>query len=205
MLTLILASQSPRRRDLLMNAGFQFHISSLEISEILNENLSLDDALMDLARRKSDAIIDSGKLANFEKFLVLTADTVVVLDNEVIGKPSNLDDAMAKLRRLSGRKHIVKTAIHLVECSPAPLKNDSRVETSEVFFKKLSEEEIQNYVQTAKPLDKAGAYGIQDLPKGFITGINGNLDNVMGLPVKLVEEILIKNGWQVPRSKLQPG
>ncbi len=205
MLTLILASQSPRRRDLLTKAGFCFHTYSLEISEILSENLSLDDALMDLARRKSAAIIDSGKLAKFDKFLVLSADTVVVVDTDVIGKPLNLEDAKQKLRLLSGRKHIVKTAIHLVECSPSPRKSESSLETSEVFFKKLTEEEIENYVQTAKPLDKAGAYGIQDIPKGFITRINGNLDNVMGLPVKLVEEILSRNGWEVPRSKLQPG
>ena len=202
MLTLILASQSPRRRDLLLKAGFQFHTHSIEISEILNENLSLDDALMELARQKSEAIIDSGKLAKFDKFLVLTADTVVIIDNEVIGKPVDLEDAKQKLRRLSGRKHIVKTAVCLVECLPSPRKSDSAVEISEVTFKKLSEEEIEGYVKGAKPLDKAGAYGIQDLPKGFITLIHGNLDNVMGLPVKLVEEMISRNGWEVLRGKL---
>jgi len=203
MLTLILASQSPRRRELLEKAGFQFHTHSMEISEIINENMSLDDALMELARQKSVALLNSGKLVNFENFLILSADTVVVLDSEVVGKPSNLGDAKTKLRRLSGRGHFVKTAICLAEVrgSKGICKSVTAVETSEVYFKKLTEEEISNYVIRAKPLDKAGAYGVQDIPEGYIQSVKGNLDNVMGLPVKLVEELLVANGWKVSRRK----
>jgi septum formation protein len=146
----------------------------------------------------------SGKLLNFENFLMLSADTVVILDSEIIGKPLDLEDAAKKLGRLSGRSHLVKTALCLSEvASPAsaPVKTVTAVETSEVFFKTLSTEEIREYVRRHRPLDKAGAYGVQDMPPGYITRVEGNLDNVMGLPVKLVEEILEKNGWQVRRRK----
>ncbi len=205
MLTLVLASQSPRRRDLLKKAGFQFHTHSMEISEIINENLRLDEALMELARQKSEVLLASGKLAEFKDFLLLSADTVVVLDGEVIGKPVDLLDAAQKLRRLSGRSHFVKTAICLSELKTPrhdPLKVETRVETSEVFFKKLSGDEIKNYVSSHKPLDKAGAYGVQDMPEGYIERIDGNIDNVMGLPVKLIEELLKKNGWRVRRNAI---
>jgi septum formation protein len=205
MLTLILASQSPRRRDLLENSGFQFETHTMEISEIINENLSLDDALMALARQKAEAVVSSDKLLKCRDFLVLSADTVVVLDGEVIGKPKDIEDAQLKLRRLSGRGHIVKTAVCMMELTDArsePIQVDSAVATSEVFFKNLSLDEIKNYVTTYKPLDKAGAYGVQEMPKGYILRVEGSLDNVMGLPVKLVEELLEKNGWVVPRRKL---
>lgn len=205
MLTLILASQSPRRRELLKKAGFEFHTHSMEISEIINENLSLDDALQELARQKSEALLHSDKLLKYKKFLVLSADTVVVVDGEVIGKPRDLEDAEAKLRLLSGRSHLVKTAVCLQEFeSPKdlPLKWDSQVETSEVFFNDLQNVEIHNYVIKHRPLDKAGAYGVQDVPKGFISRVDGNLDNVMGLPVKMVKEMLNKNGWRISRGSI---
>ncbi len=205
MLKLILASQSPRRKLLLEKAGFEFHTFSMEISEIINENLSLDDALMKLATEKAQATLDSDNLLNSKGFLILSADTVVVLDKSVIGKPSDLADAKEKLGRISGRTHMVKTAICLIETSDirkTPTKVVTAIETSEVTFRSLTKEEISDYVETFRPLDKAGAYGVQEMPKGYITEIKGNLDNVMGLPVKLVEESLRRNGWNVARRIL---
>jgi len=202
MKTLVLASQSPRRRFLLEKAGYQFHTLSIEISEKLKENLSLDEALQDLARQKSEALLESGKLLNLHDILLLSSDTVVVLDGEVIGKPKDLVEAENILGRMSGRTHKVKTAICLMELSASGqevLTSVTALETSEVTFKAMSSSEITRYVQTQRPLDKAGAYGIQDLPEGVITHLKGNLDNVMGLPVKLVEELLTKNGWDVAR------
>lgn len=201
MLTLVLASKSPRRRDLLEKAGFKFHSVSMEISEIINENLRLDDALMELARQKSDAILATDKLSELENFLLLSADTVVVLDSEVIGKPRDIADAQGKLGRLSGRSHLVKTAICVSEVKKMKLqKQVCALETSEVLFRELSSSEIRDYVREKMPLDKAGAYGVQDLPKGFITKIIGNIDNVMGLPVNLVKQVFSQNGWQVAQK-----
>ncbi|MGE3975574.1 MAG: nucleoside triphosphate pyrophosphatase [Bdellovibrionales bacterium] len=203
MSSLILASQSPRRRDLLEKAGFQFQTLSVEISENLNENLSLDEALMDLARRKSEALIRSGKCPNLGEFIVLSADTVVVLDDQVINKPVDTSDAHAILRRLSGKTHIVKTAVCLMKVQfPQALQGAlpphfTVVETSYVTFSSLTDEQIEKYVRECKPMDKAGAYGVQDVPSDFLKEIRGHVDNVMGLPVERVKSLLRESGWDV--------
>lgn len=196
---LILASQSPRRRDLLSKAGFKFQTLSVEISENLNENLSLDDALMDLAGRKARALVEAGKLPKSGGFVILSADTIVILESEIINKPVDVDDAHAILGRLSGKTHTVKTAVSLMKVQNGHIGSQtfSGVETSYVTFSSLTQNQIRNYVREKKPFDKAGAYGVQDVPSDFLKEFKGPVDNVMGLPVDLVKQLIEKSGWDV--------
>jgi septum formation protein len=200
MSSLILASQSPRRRELLKKAGFEFQTLSIEISENLNENLSLDEALMELAQRKAKALIDSPKFPKLGNFTVLSADTVVVLGSEIINKPVDEADAHSILGRLSGRTHTVKTAVGLTKVQNGELDFRAGVETSWVEFSSLSESQIKKYVAEKKPFDKAGAYGVQDVPPDFLKEIRGHVDNVMGLPLSLVGQLLKESGWNVDRK-----
>ncbi len=199
MRTLILASQSPRRKELLEKAGFIFSVHSIQISEIPNKNLSLAMQIEDLAKQKAQALVESGKYPKLNNILLLSADTLVILDGQVLGKPKDLNQSREYLENLSGRKHSVITAVCLMD-----LKTKTEVVAHEeafVKFHKLSEVQISKYVASGDGMDKAGAYGIQTLEEGFIEKIEGNIDNVMGLPVKLVEKILTENNWHVDRRK----
>ncbi|HEX4925906.1 MAG TPA: Maf family protein [Bdellovibrionales bacterium] len=196
---LILASQSPRRRELLERAGFEFQTFPVEISEKLKQNLSLDDALMDLARRKAGHLIDSGRLSKIPDFLVLASDTEVIFDNKTLGKPATIEENVSFLRLLSGQTHDVKTAVCLWD-GPSR-KAVTGLCTTRISFENLSENQINAYVTSKRPLDKAGGYGVQELPPGFVRAIDGPLDNVIGLPVQLVERMLSENGWQVQRRR----
>lgn len=197
--TLVLASQSPRRRELLSKAGFEFEVASVEISEIPKENLSLHEQIEGIARDKAEALVESPKLPKSEHILVLSADTVVVIDGQILGKPRDLSESESHIRRLSGRTHQVITGVCLWD-----LSTDKKVvthETADVTFRKLSDEEIRSYVDSRDGMDKAGAYGIQSVGKTFISDLKGSLDNVMGLPVALVERLVKENGWQISRRK----
>ncbi len=198
---LVLASQSPRRKELLEKAGFDFHTLTIEVSEILEKNLTLEDSLMALACKKAKALLDSGKLAKFKSFLVLSGDTVVVLDNQVLGKPENTVQAVEFLGRLSGKTHRVITAVSLV-ASENLAHFVTGYCTTKVIFRELSKSEIVDYVATGEPMDKAGAYAIQGIAKKFVVSIDGPLDNVVGLPIELVKELMRKHGWTVGRKEL---
>jgi septum formation protein len=198
MRTLVLASQSPRRKELLESAGFKFIVTSVEISEIPNENLSLERQIEDIALRKAKALVESPKLPKLKDILLLSADTIVVLDGQIIGKPKDLSESEKYLRALSGRTHQVITGLCLWDIQgqgPAVLAH----EWSHVTFRKLSEGEIRSYVDSGDGLDKAGAYGIQGVGGTFVSELQGALDNVMGLPVSLVERLLDENGWKIDR------
>ncbi len=197
--TLILASGSPRRRELLERAGFLFSVHSIQISEIPNKNLSLPKQIEDLAKQKAYALVESDMYPKLHTNLVLSGDTLVVLDGEVLGKPLDLDQSREFLEKLSGRKHSVITAICFLE--PSQKREVVAHEESFVHFRKLTEQQISSYVASGDGLDKAGAYGIQTLAEGFIEKIEGNIDNVMGLSVSLVEKILKENNWHVDRRK----
>lgn len=198
MRTLVLASNSPRRKQLLENAGFKFHVLLVKVSESLEKNLTLDEAIMEIARSKASAALAASKSLKLNNILLLTADTVVVLDDEVFGKPENKGQAFEYLGRLSGKTHQVKTAVCLWDV--ATKRSVLEIETSHVSFRTLSEKEIYEYIETGEPMDKAGAYGIQGLAKNFITQVDGSWDNVMGLPVTRVKRILSENGWQVEKQ-----
>ena len=196
---LILASQSPRRRELLERAGFLFSVHSIQISEIPNKNLSLPRQIEDLAQQKAQALVESGNYPNLQGILLLSADTLVILDGQVLGKPKDLQQSREFLENLSGRRHSVITGICFLD-----LETKTHVVAHEeafVKFYKLSTEQVSRYVASGDGMDKAGAYGIQTLEEGFIEKIEGNIDNVMGLPVGLVEKILAENNWHVDRRK----
>ncbi|MBZ5666865.1 MAG: Maf family protein [Acidobacteriia bacterium] len=181
----VLASASPRRQELLRNAGIPFDVQPAHISEDPLPGETPQACAERLAREKALAIAQ--KRPNEA---VLGADTVVVVDGELLGKPSNSDDAARMLRRLSGRTHQVITGVCLVvngECSVGS-------ETTSVVMSEISEAEIAEYVGTGEPMDKAGAYAIQGIASRWIPRIEGDYSNVVGLPVALVWRILRQAG-----------
>lgn len=187
---LVLASESPRRRELLKNAGFQFTVHPSKISETLEENLTIDEQILDIARKKTWTSVRSLSPTKALPRLVLGADTMVVLDNRPLGKPEGPEEALRTLRLLSGRSHWVKTAVCLV---PENSQNEkSWIETTQVTFRSLSEAEIQAYVQTGEALDKAGSYGIQGGAGQFVEQVLGSYTNVVGLPMEsLIENLAL--------------
>lgn len=176
--TYILASGSPRRRELLGMLNVNFRVdTSKSVEEIVPEGTPANEVPVVLSRIKAEPYLSDLK----GNEVLITADTVVILDNEVIGKPKDLDDAKKILARLSGRTHQVVTGVSIGRAG-APLKTFS--ETTEVIFDPLTEEEIDYYVENFKPLDKAGAYGIQEwIGAAAVKGLKGSYYNVMGLPI----------------------
>lgn len=203
MLQFVLASKSPRRHKLLRERGYQFETISIEISEILNENLSVERAIEDLARQKAEALLNSGKLRSDISYLVLSADTVVVHAGEVLGKPKDEAKAFETLQRLSGDTHQVVTAICLWDTAESRYVLNHRV--SDVEFRPLSSKEIEEYIASGDPMDKAGSYGIQSAGRQFVRKFSGHIDNIAGLPVDLVEQIMAENNWQVSQSGVAEG
>lgn len=200
MLQLVLASESPRRKTLLTEAGFSFHVFPVKVSENLEKNLTVDEQIIAIARKKALASFEQYKPLNSGHFLLLSADTMVVFDNQPLGKPENPAEACQFLRQLSGKTHFVKTAIYLVEGihesgNNRVVKQDYGLETTAVHFRPLGEQEIQAYVQSGEPMDKAGAYGIQGAAGKFVEKIEGHFDNVVGLPMTLFKKILAQNNW----------
>lgn len=204
MFSLILASSSPRRRQLLEQAGYSFSTSSVKVSEIPQENLNLSEQIEDIARRKALAFVQSGKLLNSERVLVLSADTVVVLDGEILGKPQDVSQSLVYLKRLSEKKHEVITAVSLIEADSKRdiLREVNFHEVTQVEFRKLSEEEMVSYAESRDGLDKAGGYGIQGEARKFVCDIQGSLNNVIGLPTEKLQEVLKENGWNIDQKKL---
>lgn len=194
---LVLASQSPRRRELLEQAGFAFTVSPLQISEIPDENLNLTDQVRDIARRKADGWLEQAKPSEKQGILLLTSDTVVVLDDTLLGKPKDQNENLSFLRQLSGRVHEVITAVCLVEGETGDLVLGHDV--ARIHFRDLSEDEMRLYVESENGLDKAGGYGIQSEAGKFVAKLEGSFDTVMGLPVKLVSDLIQAKGWKVER------
>ena len=177
---IILASNSPRRRELLSGLDLDFEVKVLpDIEENYPETLATQDIPVYIATEKAAAYKDLMS----EHDLIITADTVVVLGDEVLGKPVSLDDAKRMLHALSGHTHQVITGVCLMTCT----RQRSFSVTTDVTFKQLTEAEIDYYVEKYRPLDKAGAYGIQEWI-GYIgvMGLNGSYFNVMGLPVQRI-------------------
>lgn len=177
---LILASQSPRRRQLLSDAGIEYELAPrFECDEVFPEDLPAAEVAEYLSRLKSEAY--PAPLADGD--ILLTADTVVVAGGEVLGKPVDRADAIAIINKLSGREHEVITGVTL----RSVVRTKSFSSRSVVRFRALSQEEIEYYVDTYSPMDKAGAYGIQEwIGYVGIEGIEGSFYNVMGLPIQRV-------------------
>ncbi len=193
MFQLVLASASPRRRQLLQDAGFYFLVHPSQISETFDENMTLDDQLRDLSRRKAETVFQDYLQIHKDPFLVLAADTEVVIHGKALGKPQDERQAIAFLKLLSGSFHEVKTALFLKESVTGDFV--SHLETTLIEFKELSDQEIYDYVQTKEPFDKAGGYAIQGLGGNFIKKTVGSWTNVVGLPVEIIVDILNKKNW----------
>jgi septum formation protein len=177
---LVLASRSPRRAELLAAAGIEFTVRTADIDETPRPGESPGDYVLRIAQEKAEAVVRDASET------VLAADTIVVVDSEIMGKPRNHADAVRMLNALSGRRHEVTTGICLLLARDIVL--DSA--TTGVWFLPLSEDEIAWYVASGEPMDKAGAYGIQGLASRFIDRIEGSYTNVVGLPVALVYQLL---------------
>jgi len=197
MYQLILASESPRRRQLLQTSGFVFDVHPVKVSEIPDKNLNIDEQILEIAGRKAKAAFSELKAQDLDNFLLLTADTMVVYHNQALGKPSNTQEAYDFLKLLSGNTHEVKTGLCLVESLGG--QKASHIETSRVRFRTLTDDEIWTYIQSGEPMDKAGAYAIQGLGGKFVAEFTGDYDNVVGLPVKAFENVLAKMKWTVKR------
>lgn len=181
---LYLASNSPRRRELLRNARVDFEVRPSAVAESVRPGEPPEVFARRAAREKALNVAASVPADS----LVLGADTVVVLGDKILGKPSNADDAARMLRRLSGATHRVITGVCLAG-APAKIEAEEH-ETTLVTFRRLDEDEIQAYLATGEPFDKAGAYGIQGFASRFVTRIEGCYFNVVGLPVARVVELL---------------
>jgi len=179
---LVLASGSPRRSEILRAVGWPFEAFAPDVDETLREGEAADVYVRRLAREKAGAVASTRLFG-----LVLGADTVVVVEGDILGKPRDTEDAARMLRRLSARTHEVLTGVALVRAETG--NSVSGVARTRVRFGELSEEEIKNYVETGEPLDKAGAYAVQGRAAPFIEHIEGEYWNVVGLPVRLVYEL----------------
>ena len=174
---LILASASPRRKALLKVLGLEFDIIVSDCDEIIDYSLSADNIVKSLSLQKASNI--SKKAGN--DAIVIGADTVVEYDNNILGKPKDYNDAVRMLKMLSGNTHHVYTGFTIIRTSDGKTVCDYDV--SSVTFKKLTDEEIENYVKTNNPADKAGAYSIQGAASSFVDDLNGDYNNVVGLPI----------------------
>ena len=181
---IILASNSPRRKELLNGLNIDFDVMVLpDVSEAYPDDLPVNEVAEYIAREKAQTYADIIKSDE----IVLTADTVVILGDEVLGKPADEEDARRMLHKLSGHTHQVITGV----CITSADKQRSFSVTTEVTFKQLSDSEIDYYVNVCRPLDKAGAYGIQEwIGYVGVTGIKGSFYNVMGLPVQRIYDEL---------------
>ncbi|HEV2222593.1 MAG TPA: Maf family protein [Candidatus Acidoferrales bacterium] len=186
---LILASVSPRRAEILRNAGFDFEVVPAHANESRRPNEAATDYVRRLAEEK--ARMAGGQLSDklaHGSTVIIGADTVVVIDGEILGKPSSAANAREMLRRLSGKTHEVYTGLAVLQGNGAAIR--TAVETTRVTFAALSEKEIEDYIATGEPCDKAGAYAIQGRGGKFISRIEGCYFNVMGLPLARLYAIL---------------
>lgn len=184
---IVLASQSPRRRQLLGQMGLEFTTQSPEIDEAAFQGRDARDLVQILSREKARWI--AGQVD--PETLVIGADTVVVRDGEILGKPKGEEEARAMLASLSGRTHQVCTGVTVCRGD----KVLTQVEETQVTFRPLTDQEIRQYVSTGEPMDKAGAYGVQGFFARYIKGLKGSYANVMGLPVsRLYQELKELNG-----------
>lgn len=173
---IILASNSPRRKEILKSLNIKFEIIPSNYDEPINENDSFSyEKIENIALNKAKSILNQIKNPS----VIISADTVVVNDNKVLLKPKNQKNAFNILKSLSNKKHQVVTSVCIYDTRPNSFITYST--TTNVYFNKLSDKQIKNYILNYKPYDKAGAYGIQELPDGFIQKIEGSFSNVVGL------------------------
>ncbi len=179
----ILASASPRRKELLGELGIIPTVRPTDADETIEEKLTPDKFVEVLSRRKADAYTE--ELSGDD--ILIAADTVVALGDEILGKPTDAQNAFDMLRSLSGHTHSVYTGITV----KSKIKSITAVDETKVVFREMTDDEIWEYIDSKDPMDKAGAYGIQGEAGKFVSSIDGSLNNVIGLPTELLKKILI--------------
>ena len=191
---IVLASASPRRRQLLSEHGYTFTVQPADIEEVMPPDLNVGEVTLFNARQKALAVAASNPEA-----VVIGVDTLVALEGEILGKPADMDDAFAMLSRLNGRIHEVHSGVWVV-CQSTNT-NRAFVEVSRVKFRNLSETELRRYMARIHPLDKAGAYAAQDeSPESIVECIEGSRTNVIGLPMEALAKMLA--AWPMLASDL---
>ena len=182
---LILASKSPRRSQLLREAGFDFTVQTFDVDESFSEEMPCEEVAPWLAQKKAQA----AKHLIIDQEIILAADSVVVLEGQIFNKPADYKEAFSMIRALSGKQHTVVTGVCLLGCE----KEVVLAGHTKVWFSEISDTEIDYYIRTCPPFDKAGSYGAQDwIGHCKITRIEGTFQNVMGLPVDLVYAALLE-------------
>ncbi|HCW51718.1 MAG TPA: septum formation protein Maf [Clostridiales bacterium] len=201
---LVLASASPRRKDLLTGLGVPFEVRPSRAPEDEPGRVPPAEAgglALRLARRKAEAV--AAELAGAPDVLVIGADTLVVLPDRILGKPASPEEAAAMLRALSGREHRVVTAVVVAE--PATGRVEEGVEETKVFFRRLGPEDVRSYLATDEPFDKAGAYAIQGVGALLVERVEGCYFNVVGLPLGRLAEVLGRFGVNLLREAALAG
>lgn len=178
---MILASKSPRRKELLEKCGIPFIADPADIDETLLENVPLEEAIKELSLRKASAV-----LKRHEDCIVVGSDTIVTLNGQVLGKPKDDEDAFRMLKMMQGNTHTVITGLAIISAQ----RIFNTVSLAEVTFAPMNDEEIRAYIATGEGRDKAGSYGVQGYGGRYIRKINGDFYTVMGLPLNIVYEEL---------------
>lgn len=191
MVPLILASASPRRKELLEQANLSFQILTSQVEESFDPQLQPEEIVTELAYQKAKDVSNKVHPA-----YVLGCDTIVVLDGKILGKPANDKEAFQMLEMLSGRTHFVYTGVAIIN----PEREVKFFEKTEVEFWELTSEEIMSYILTGEPFDKAGAYGIQGIGSYLVKGIKGDYFSVVGLPLSRTLRELKALGYPLPLS-----
>lgn len=187
---IILASQSPRRKMLLRKAGFNPVIHPANIDETLPEKISPEDAVMFLSLKKAMAEEATSAHDHPENLLIIAADTVVFMDDMIMGKPKDRKDAWNMLSRLRGKSHEVATGVSLISITGRTIKRRVFCDTTRVYFTDIPDQELQDYINTEEPYDKAGGYAVQGTFSRYTDHIEGDYDTVVGLPVsRLIREV----------------
>lgn len=187
---LILASSSPRRRELLQTLGLSFQIMTSDVDEITSSQLGPKEVVEQLALRKARAVANK-----LEAGIVLGADTIVVLDNTILGKPTDETEAFQMLSSLQGREHTVYSGVALIDAANERFEVSHRA--TKVTFRPLTAQVIKAYIATGEPIDKAGSYAIQGIGATLVDGIVGDYFTVVGLPLNLTAEMLERFGIQL--------
>lgn len=177
---IILASTSPRRQELLENLGILFDAVAPDYDENIQHKSFNYNLIESVAENKGLSVAKKIKVPT----IIISADTVVIHNNIILGKPKDFDDAFKMLSLLNGKTHFVVTSVCIIDNEKN--KKIIKSETSEVTFNKIPEDAIKNYIYDFQPYDKAGSYGIQELPENFIKEIKGEYDNIVGLPTKML-------------------
>ena len=190
MAKIILASASPRRRELLAQIGLEFEVITSDTDESFENSMPVEEIVKKLALEKAHAVAEQVS----DNSIIIGADTVVYYDGIILGKPQNEAQARDMLTMLSGNTHQVLTGFAVIRLGDN--KVVAHYEKTNVTFRLLSEDEIDNYIKTKEPFDKAGGYGIQGLGATFVSGINGDYNNVVGLPLCSLSQCL-KNQFEI--------